>query len=184
MHCHMIMRFYSMVEGHAKWWLCEACDHWPNGGAIALNWKCKLWMLIAHEPFDRWRWYLYSLVRLLMPNNFCIMTFDLWPLDLPPFRIMWKTDTMLVLLEHLIKMHENYIDVNFGPMRTRPAQVNWFKPQWWRYSTQLKMQTLYAHSSWTVWPLVMIPIITCAAAYAEQLLYCDFWPLTFRSSAI
>ena len=71
----------NLVEAYAKRWWCEARDCWTKGGAIALDWKCKLWTLVADEPYDRQRWHLYTLMRLLVPNNFRIQTFDLWCLD-------------------------------------------------------------------------------------------------------
>ena len=113
----------------------------------------------------------------------------------------WKLDTLLFLsvfffssfssfrqkmqfwLNRAVGFRETW-QADRGSCQTAMMRNLWPLAKWWRYSTQLKMQTLNAHSSWTVWPLAMILILTYAAAYAEQLSYYDFWPLTFRSSAI
>ena len=97
-----------MVEGHGQWSITKAHSHWSNGGAIGLHWKCKLWTGIAQAPFNSQLCNLRPIMRLLMTNNFAILTFDLWPLDLPPFWIIWKTVKIKVLLGFSCNVHGNF----------------------------------------------------------------------------
>ena len=82
-------KFGNLVESYAKRWRCEARDYWPNGGAVALDWKFKLWTHVADEPYDRQRWHSYTLMRLLVPNDFRVLTFGLWCLDQLISLIIW-----------------------------------------------------------------------------------------------
>ena len=97
-----------MVEGHGKQSITKAHSHWSKGGAIALHWKCKLWTGIAQALFNSQPCNLRPHIRLLMPNNFVTLTFDLWPLDLPPFWIIWKPVKILLLLGFSSKVHRNF----------------------------------------------------------------------------
>ena len=53
--------------------------------------KIKLQTGIAQSLFDRQPCNFHPHMRLLMPHNFAIWTYDLWPLDFPPFWIIGKT---------------------------------------------------------------------------------------------
>ena len=104
----LFVKLGNLVEVDPKRQWCEACDYWPKGGAIAINWKSWLWARVAHEPYGRQKWHLYTLMRLLMPNEFLILIFDLWPLAQPPFWILWKTLKIYLVPGSLSKMHENF----------------------------------------------------------------------------
>ena len=70
------------------------------------DWKCKLWTGIAQALFDWQPCNFCPHMRLLMPNNFATLTFDLWPLDCPPFWIKWITLKIDILLGFSRKVHE------------------------------------------------------------------------------
>ena len=107
-----------MVVGHVKRSRNETHNDWPNGGAVAVNWKCKLWTGVTHALFDLQPCNFDTRMRLLMPNNFYILTFDLWPLDQPPFWIIWKTVKIPLLLGFLSNLQNNCLHMYFGPLRT------------------------------------------------------------------
>ena len=98
----------NMVVGHVKRSRNETRNYWPNGGAIAVNWKCKLWSSITHALFKLLPWNFDTHMRLLMLNNFRSLTFDLWPLDQPPFWIIWKTVKIELVLGFLSNSNTNF----------------------------------------------------------------------------
>ena len=108
-----------MVVGHVKRSRNETHNDWPNGGAVAVNWKCKLWTGVTHALFDLQPCNFDTRMRLLMPNNFYTLTFDLWPLDQPPFWIIWKTVKIPLLLGFLSNLQNNCLHMYFGPLRTQ-----------------------------------------------------------------
>ena len=67
-----------MVEGYAKRRRHETHNYCQNGGATALNWKCKLWTGLTHALFDLQPWNFNTHMRLLMP--FKLLHSDFWPL--------------------------------------------------------------------------------------------------------
>ena len=101
-------KFGTMVEGRGKWSITKAHSYWSNGGAVALHWKSKLWTGIAQALFDRQPCNFRPHMRLLMPYNFAIWTSDLWPLDFPPFWIIWKPFKILLLLQFSRKVHKTF----------------------------------------------------------------------------
>ena len=182
----------NLVEGYAKRWWCEARDNWPNGGAMALDWKCKLWTHVADEPYVRQRWHLYPLMRLLVPNNFRIQMFDLWCLDqllfLIEFFFSFSTSFCHFWLNRAVTFCETR-EYGRGLCQEVTMRSPWSLAKGWRYGTRLKIKypillTLNTRSSWTVWLSTMTLTYTDASPHAEQLLYSDFWPLMFRSAAI
>ena len=118
-------KFGTMVEGHGNWSITKAQSHWSNGGAIALNWKCKLWTGIAQAPFDSQTCNLCPHMRLLMPYNFPIWIYDLWPLDLRPFWIIWKKVTIIVFLGFSLKVHETFYTWT-GDLYGQIVRRKWF----------------------------------------------------------
>jgi len=99
----------------------------PNGGAIGSLRKCELWTGIAHAVFTVHPSNLYTHMRLLMPNNFYALTFDLWPLDLPEFWIIWKTVKIYLLLGFFCYTHKTIFHMNFGPIRRDSSRKMFFK---------------------------------------------------------
>ena len=70
--------------------------------------KIKLQTCIAQALFDRQPCNFHLHMRLLMPYNFAIWTYDLWPLYRPPFWIIWKTVKSVLLLGFLHKVHKTF----------------------------------------------------------------------------
>ena len=116
-----------MAEDYAKRLKHEARNNRPNGGAVGSLRKCKLWTGVAHAVFEVQQWNLYTLMRLLMPNNFYALTFDLWPLLLPQFWIIWKTVKIYLLLGFSRNLHKTFFYMNFGPMRSSHSGRIFFK---------------------------------------------------------
>ena len=70
--------------------------------------KIKLQICIAQALLDRQPCNFRTYMRLLIPYNFAIWTYDLWPLDLRPFWIVWKTVIIDVLVGFSCKVHGNF----------------------------------------------------------------------------
>ena len=83
-------------------------SNWSKGGAIAVNWKCKLWPVATPALFKLLPWNFNTHMCLLMMNNFRTLTFDLWPLVQPPFWIIWKTVKIELVLGFLSNSNTNF----------------------------------------------------------------------------
>ena len=66
---------------------------------------------------------------------------------------------MLVLLEHLIKMHENHIDVNFGPIRIKHRDYKFDLVKKQRFNVQLKVACFVEKINKTLLPLIHTCIV-------------------------
>ena len=98
----------NMVEGHWKRTRTEAHTQLSKGGAIALSWKLKLWTGVAQALFNSQPCNFCPHMRPTISYNFAALTYDLWPLDLPPFWIKWKTLKIYLLLGFSYKVHEMF----------------------------------------------------------------------------
>ena len=70
--------------------------------------KIKFQTCIAQALFDRQPCNLCPHMRLLMTNNFAIGTYDLWPLELQQYSIIWKTVKCDIIVGFSHKVHETF----------------------------------------------------------------------------
>ena len=137
-----------MVEIHAKGPQNEKHENWPNGGAVAGLWKCKLWAGIAHALFDLQLWNFYTHMRLLLLNNFVALTFrppDIW--------IMWEPVQIYLVLGFL----QNFLETFFI----------WTLDRYLTQNNQLLF--LRANENWMFMRNLFLPLkSTCKVAISRQ----------------
>ena len=139
-------------------------NNWPKGGAVVSLRKCKLWTGIAHAPLDVQTRNLYTRMRLLMPNNFDALTFDLWPSEIPIFSIIWKTVKNYLLLG-IFNFHINFnFHMKFGPISIECSVPILFK---------LKHSFLIIQ--WTLW--FYANYSSASKSYIEKSHVHDIWQI-------
>ena len=92
--CQMSLK--PLLLQTVKWWRCST------------QLKIKLQTCIAQALFDRQPCNLRSHMRLLMTNNFAFGTYDLWPLELQQYSIIWKTVKSNIIVGFSHKVHETF----------------------------------------------------------------------------
>ena len=140
--------------------------------ATTKGWRCsnqlnaKLWTGITHALFDLQPW--MRRMRLLVPNNFRGLTFDLRPLDFSQFWIIISNFDSYFWWNRAVAFYETGQNGR-GSCRTATEWNSQTLAKGWRYSTQLKIQTLNRYNSCPVWPTATKLRYTYASPHAEQL---------------
>ena len=100
--------------------------------------KIKLQTCIAQALFDRQPCNFCPHMRLLMTNNFAIGTYDLWPLELQQFSIIWKTVKSDLIVGFSHKVHETFYTWTLD-LYGQNLQKKWLQVQNCSFYEQMKI---------------------------------------------